>query len=217
MWGLCSTSAGHPAEATSWNAEAARQILAREGVESVIADQCTYGFQSWVKNGKAMPARKRTKFMTKRHENQAELQIRCDGSHEHQRLLGGGGKPAQRYPKGLRKAMCAGLVNAFQNRPMKLKQFVNVDRLSSVQDENKKGDHTVQDKALGGGWAMDDLTVEELEPVLVRRARRQEMAYIHNNKVWTVRGTKERMEHKTNTMDRHQQKRCGKALLPTVW
>ena len=35
----------HLAEATSWNLEAARQILVRGGVEAVIADQCMYGWR----------------------------------------------------------------------------------------------------------------------------------------------------------------------------
>ena len=54
----------HLAEATLGNQDAVRQILAREGVKAVIADQCMCGLLTWRKNGKAMPARKRTKFMT---------------------------------------------------------------------------------------------------------------------------------------------------------
>ena len=62
--------------------------------------------------------------------------IRCDGSHEHQRLLEGRTKHTQNTSR----------------------RALKVDRLSSVQDENNKGDHIVEDKAPGGGWAMDDLT-----------------------------------------------------------
>ena len=52
---------------------------------------------------------------------------------------------------------------------MRLKQLVEVDRLSSVQDENSKGDHIVEDKALGGGWAIDDHSGQELELAFVSR------------------------------------------------
>ena len=66
------------------------------------------------------------------------VQTQRDGSHEHQRLLGGRAKHAQRYPKELCRAMCAGLVKEIGNQAMSL--------------------HTAEDKAPGGGWAMDDLT-----------------------------------------------------------
>ena len=58
---------------------------------------------------------------------------------------------------------------------MRLKQVVEVDRLSSDQNENNKGDHIIEANAPGGGWAMDDLTDEELDPALVRRARQEEI------------------------------------------
>ena len=87
----------HLAEVTSWNLEAVSQILAQGEVEAVIADQCRYSLLTWSKNGKAMPARKRTKFMTDCLEISAELQFRCDVSLEHQRPLGGRAKHAQRY------------------------------------------------------------------------------------------------------------------------
>ena len=71
--------------------------------------------------------------------------------------------------------MRAGLVKAIRNQAMGLKQLAKVDRLSSDQNENNKGDHIIEVNAPGGGWAMDDLTDEELDPALVRRARQEEM------------------------------------------
>ena len=71
---------------------------------------------------------------------------------------------------------------------------------------------------------MDDLTGEELEPVLVKSARQENMAYIHHKNVWTVmkrdEAHREGMGDNTNTLDRHQQRRCGKAWprsSTTVW
>ena len=52
-----------PAEAVSLNPDAVMQVLGRVGVDAVIADPCVYGVLTWSKNGKAMAARKRTKFM----------------------------------------------------------------------------------------------------------------------------------------------------------
>ena len=105
---------------------------------------------------KAMPARKRSKFKTKCLEISAELQIQCDGSHEHQRPLGGRTKHAQRHLKGLYRAVCVGLAKAIWNQPMRLMQLVKVDRRISVHDENNKSDHFVEDKSritsLGKIW-----------------------------------------------------------------
>ena len=110
----------HSAEATSWNLEVVRPIWEKDGVEAAVADQCICGLFTWGKNGKVMPARRGTEFMTNCPVTSTELQIRCDGSHEHQRLLGGRAKQAHRYPKGLCRAMCAGLVQAIRNLAMEL-------------------------------------------------------------------------------------------------
>ena len=86
----------HLVEATSWNPEVVRQILEKDGVHALVADQCMYGLLTWSKNGRVVSARRGTKLMTSCPEISAELQIQCDGSFvEHQRLLGGGAKHTQ--------------------------------------------------------------------------------------------------------------------------
>ena len=87
--------------------------------------------------------------------------------------------------KGIPKD-CAGPCVLVWNQAMRLKQVAKVDRLSSLQDENNKGRHLVEDKALGGGWAMEDFTGEELKLPFVRRVRQEEIACIHNKNVCTV-------------------------------
>ena len=76
------------ADATSWNQEAVRQILDREGVEAAIADQCMSGLLAQGKKGKAMPRTDKNEVRDEWSEISAELQIRRDGGYEDQRLLG---------------------------------------------------------------------------------------------------------------------------------
>ena len=40
----------------------------------------------------------------------SELQTKCDGKHEHERLVGGKASEAEIYPDGLCKAICRGLI-----------------------------------------------------------------------------------------------------------
>ena len=92
----------HPAGASSWGLEEVRGLEKEMGVTVVTADQCMYGLTTWGrKRGTRAPARKRTKFMTNAEYIAHELNRRCDGSHEHQPLLGGRAKEAARYPEGL--------------------------------------------------------------------------------------------------------------------
>ena len=81
-------------------------LMEEEGVVVTIADQCQYGLTTWGKKGEAMPAKKKTTFMTNSQAIAAELKRVCDGKHEHQQLLSGRAAEAARYPKGLCEAIC---------------------------------------------------------------------------------------------------------------
>ena len=68
----------HPWSAKSWDDASVRELMDREGVETVKGDMCCFGmFQE--KNGKHMFVKKPTGFMTNASEIARELEKTCDG------------------------------------------------------------------------------------------------------------------------------------------
>ena len=171
----------HPASATSWGLQEVMKVMQLKGVEVTIADQCQYGLTTWSKDGRLMPARKRTKFMTNCHEIAEELNRRCDGSHEHQQLISGRAAGAARYPDGLCIAVCKGLMKAMRNKAMNVKPLMSLQAVTSV---DKKACDDAHDQEDCGRYAIDDVTGENLDPKEVIRARQKEIEYIENKKVW---------------------------------
>ena len=100
-----------PAHAKSWMIPEIRSMMAETGVTVVEADQCMYGLKTTGKDRKSeVPAKKPTKFMTNSRALGQELSRRCDGSHVHQNLVDGRARLAARYPPGLCKAICRGII-----------------------------------------------------------------------------------------------------------
>ena len=102
---------GPPESVTSWDLEI-KTLEEEEGVEVVTADQCMFGLLTW-KGGnknKWAPAKKPTKFLTNSIAIAGELNVRCNKEHEHQSLVEGRAAAAARYPKGLCRARCRGIV-----------------------------------------------------------------------------------------------------------
>ena len=79
-----------------------QKIKAEVGVGALEADQCMFGFKTWGSSKHRLaPARKATNIMTNSRSVGKELKVKCDGSHEHQPLVGGRAKDAARYPPAL--------------------------------------------------------------------------------------------------------------------
>ena len=74
-----------------------------KGVQRIRGHQCAYGLQ--VKDGLN---KKPTDFLVNGEGLAKRLSKKCDGSHQHQHLMGGLAIKAQQYPKGLCKAMVEG-------------------------------------------------------------------------------------------------------------
>ena len=91
--------------------------MATQGVTAVEADQCMYGLKTWSDNGgKLSLAKKPTRFMTNSRAMGRELERKCNGAHEHQPLVDGRASAASRYPQGLCRAICRGIVKAKMER-----------------------------------------------------------------------------------------------------
>ena len=91
----------HPLSATSWQIDEMKALMATPGVHAVRGDQCMMGLKTWSDSGVEMAAKKSTRFLTNSGSMARTLDIRCDGSHPHQHLVGGRAKHAAEYPTGL--------------------------------------------------------------------------------------------------------------------
>ena len=86
-----------------------------------------YGLKTQGKTKKEVKAdRKRTKFMTNSIEIAEQLQRRCKGDHEHQWLTGKRASEAARYPEGLCRAICIGLMKELRNKDQKIMPLLSV-------------------------------------------------------------------------------------------
>ena len=181
----------HPAGATSWDMEEVRKMQQKTGVFLVTADQCMYGLVTWGKDGTTLvPAKKPTKFLTNSIEIGEELQRRCKGEHVHQELIDGRAQWAARYPPGLCRAICRGLMRELSNDLQQLKCLLSVRAVDTV-GEMQTGDgegrvrgvqHEEDDQPMVEAW--DDVTGERLEAKEVLKARMLEIGYVRQKKVW---------------------------------
>ena len=100
----------HPQGAASWKEASIREIKRWTGVDCLSIDQCMYGLVSDTPGGGQMPARKNTTIMTNCPALAITLNMRCDGSHQHQQLIGGKRTAkAQVYPEKLVDALVEGI------------------------------------------------------------------------------------------------------------
>ena len=99
----------HPLGATSWKERCIRVLARVPGVGTVIGDQCQYGLKTVGQDGRPMPAKKPTRFLSSAPAVLEALSRRCRGEHRHQVLEGvGRAAAAARYPAGLCRAILRG-------------------------------------------------------------------------------------------------------------
>ena len=127
----------HPAHAKSWNLQEVRDIMRQQGVQVYEADQCMYGLFSRGQGGcKLVPAKKPRRFMTNSRAIGRELQRRCDKTHPHQTLVDGRASEAARYPDGLCRAICRGIVQEQRERTMHIRAVMEVDGNAKVKRQD---------------------------------------------------------------------------------
>ena len=177
----------HPLGASSWRDTCIERILGKHGVIKVKADQCQYGLLSRDIMGVGM-VRKATGFMTNSPCVAMQLRKRCPNrsgkiQHKHVTLQGGRTKAAQIYPEGLCRAICVGLVQQLDMD--KRGQFVlaqlhgTEQETQDVSRQIKEEFRTVEEEdtqIVEQAW--DDVTGAELDPVMVKGARQEEVEYI---------------------------------------
>ena len=179
----------HPAGATSWGLDPIMRIAATHGVISVRTDQCMFGLVTWDQCGEQAPAQKPTKFLTNSCEVAQRLSVRCDGCHGHVRLLGGRAGPAQEYPAKLCDSILEGIAAEKHNRELGVCMIGAVvenavGQKNQVQDEKPFEGEYESDREWMECW--DEITGKELDPKLVKEARREELKYLKDMKVYNL-------------------------------
>ena len=180
----------HPAHATSWRLEEVTKLGDRKGVHIVTGDQCMFGLTTTRRGGRQVAAaRKRTKFMTNSYHIARELERSCDNTHQHQALVDGRAKEAERYPQGLCRAICRGFIKEQKNDVEKLSAVAEVRpgtcRIDPKEfhEDMEKEIRRLDDRDENAAW--DDVTGMPLDRKKVQQARREEIEYVRNKKVWT--------------------------------
>ena len=116
-----------PATARSWGLKEVKEMMQEAGVDVMTADQGMYGLKTWGANRHQwVPAKKPIQIMTNSRSIAKELGRRCPGLHAHQPLLDGRAKSAARYPDGLCRAICRGLVKEKMQQTMNLRSVMEV-------------------------------------------------------------------------------------------
>ena len=182
----------HPQGASSWEERCIKELVEKQGVMKVVGDQCMYGLKS---DGGL--ARKRTGFLTNAVCIAQQLNKRCPNTsgytvHQHVIFEGGRTKRAQVYPRELCKAICIGLQKQMQAdkhgqfllmeagcERATSKDFMNASRELAgkyqIVEEN-------EDESLERAW--DDVSGAELDARQVKRARQEEIDYVHKMKLY---------------------------------
>ena len=189
----------HPASATSWSLKDITDVMDMEGVDVTAADQCMFGLKTWGMDGKSWePAVKKTRFMSNSPEILSELTRKCDEQHRHQQLLWSRAGPAARYPEGLCRVICMGLLKGLRDKRCHVKKILELTEHTTIGEipEEETVDFDVE--------AWDDVTGKALDPKAVRQARLKEMKYVKEKELW-------------QPGDRDEARRRGWKVVKTRW
>ena len=162
----------HPWHAQSWGLECVQEVRRMSGVSTVRCDQCTMGLITTPsREGGPTRAMKLTGFMTNSECVAEELNLQCDGSHEHQPLTQGRAKKAAEYPEELCEAIVRGVIEQRNKDQEDVCEVINLIMESTLDNgEREEGVYTLRK---GKFW--DDVRGTELDETLVTEARAKEM------------------------------------------
>lgn len=155
----------HPVGAKSWEENGLKELMAADGVYTCELDQCMYGLMSCGDQGWG-PARKATRIVTNMRCATELLATRCDGEHMHVHLRQGRAKAAERYPRGLCKAILQALI---------LEQAAIHNQLCSTSIADLGEPDLVSEDWWCANQVADN-TGDMLDPIKVKAAREKELA-----------------------------------------
>ena len=184
----------HPANATSWKQRCIIQVLQKNGVDSVVGDQCQYDQKD---QASGEPIKKPTRWMSNAPGVLKSLGRRCKGrggacsmGGQHRVCSGGRARAAAIYPFVLCKAILHGLKNQMRaDGRMQEGVFglqtpgedVELMLMSSLMQDN---DVVLNAMEHGKEEFRDGPTGQPLNAEMVRAARREELEYFESKGVW---------------------------------
>ena len=182
----------HPHSASSWTRPEITQLVMAPGVDMVTMDMCAFGMMSEDEIGKA-PAKKTTRLLSNSPEILKRVNKRCangdpNREHEHHRhvsLVSGRAKACQVYPRAFCRAVCegAGAEVRLRSLGLKARDLLSVDEImgatGGTTDDPSRELHEDDRRE-----AFDDTSGAPLVPAMVAAARREEIEYFKQMKVY---------------------------------
>lgn len=168
------------------------RLMSRQDVQRLVGDKCQYGVQSKDKEGIG-PARKRTGFLINVVCIAKRLNKRCPNTRTHQVhrqvvLISGRPRTAQIYPDKMCKEICLDIQEHIQRDRSGQYLSGNVennnettsgDLMKEVGKLKEKYMIIEEDEIDQDEEAWDDVSGAQLDPQEVRRARKEEIEYVH--------------------------------------
>ncbi len=183
----------HPNTATSWKMQSVVELMAMENVDHAVADMCQFGMTTVV-DGVEEPVQKRTKTVSNSPEVLKRVDVRCPNlggrgeKHDHAQLLNGRARQAQVYPKKFCQAVCEGIAAQKKLRALGLesRELLTQEEMELAADSLERGEESPSDALHGEDLriAFDDQSGEPLDPKAVKVARKEEIAYFKEMKVY---------------------------------
>ena len=131
---------------------------------------------------------KPTKVVTNSQAVASEVNRRCDKTHQHAPMRTGNSNQEE-LSQEAKRAMCRGILREKMKRKQHIKVIAKVG-LKSIRkvlpdvEEFHEQAEVKQARVLNEQIAWDDLTGMELDGNKVREARKKEIAYARDKKVW---------------------------------
>ena len=180
----------HPLYASSWVLETIQEIMQMPNVRLVHGDQCQFGAEARSGPEKGSPIKKPSGFMTNSEGIGKSLDVQCKGrggacsrpgGGRHVQCSGRVAREAQRYPRGLCRAILHGIRNQLSIDTLIKPGCFGVQ----AADDEAEIERNLRGPAQGySGKFKDDLTGQVLKDSLVEAARAVELSFFHSKKVW---------------------------------
>ena len=183
----------HPAHASSWEESCILRMMRQRGVECVVMDQCQFG-QTDVDGN---PVKKPTRWMSNCPRILRNLERKCESTSgicsangmRHVTCNGVTAKQAAIYPFAMCEAIFRGLREHLDEQGRCMPGINAAMPLQGDWDEENP------ETSPEGEEFYDATTGQLLDPVLVRKARMEEMKYFADKDVWTKRPRREAFEY----------------------
>ena len=186
----------HPMKSAAWKMEEMVAFCAKPEVQSVRVDMCAFGLSATDKEGTGL-VEKATRIMSNADAVLERIERRCSNAagtqakHRHVHLISGKAKAAQVYPRALCQCICEGVAAqkkmdrlGVKSVPlMSMEVMEEVVDVSGVEksDKNVSPSEALHEEAV---VAFDDVSGEELQPELVKQARKDEITYFRSMGVY---------------------------------